>query len=80
VAPDGSDRVVSAGARTFESGITVEVQLDAVEALSFAQSMRTLIRARKIPRGTAEIYERIAKKMLEAANVAIAAAAKQAGQ
>jgi hypothetical protein len=56
----------------FESGLVADLKLDAVDALSVGQSIRTLIRARKLPPGTAEIYERVARQMIAAARIALA--------
>lgn len=55
-----------------ESGIVADVRLDALDALAVGQSIRTLIRARKLPPGTAEIYHRVANQLIAAARRAIA--------
>jgi hypothetical protein len=63
---------VAAAPVVFQSGIVATVDLDVVDALAVGQSIRTLIRAKKLPPGTAEIYERVANQMLSSARIAIA--------
>lgn len=55
---------------SYESGITVDVKLDLVDAIAVGQSIRTLVRGRKLPPGTAEFYERVANQILSAAQLA----------
>lgn len=46
-----------------------EVQLNVVDAIAVAQSIRTLVRGRKLPPGTAEIYNRVADQILASAQL-----------
>lgn len=60
----------------FSSGLVADVQVDVVDALSVGRSIRTLIRSKKLPPGTAEIYQRVADQLVSGARLAIAVAAK----
>lgn len=69
---DGSGRMQAlAQPTTFQSGLVAEPKLDAVDALSVGQSLRTLARQRYMPTGTADIYNRVGEQLIAAANVAI---------
>lgn len=47
------------------------VELDVADALGAAHSMRTLARKRKLPPGTAEVYERVAAELIRGAHKAL---------
>lgn len=54
-----------------ESGRTCSVQLTVEDALGVGHSLRTLVRSGRIPPGTADTYERVAKQILASARLAI---------
>jgi hypothetical protein len=58
------------------SGVTCAPELDAADALGVAHSMRTLVRGRKLPPGTAEIYDRVASQIIAAAHLSLTQARK----
>lgn len=52
--------------------MTCSPVLSVADALGVAHSMRTLVRGKKLPPGTAEIYERVAGEMISSARLSIA--------
>jgi hypothetical protein len=57
---------------TRECDDVVYVPMTKADALGVGQSMRTLVRGRKLPPGTAAIYTRVAESMISEARIAIA--------
>ena len=55
-----------------DAGEIVLVPMTKADALGVGHSMRTLVRCRKLPPGTAEIYERVSRSMISEARIAIA--------
>jgi hypothetical protein len=58
--------------QTRECDDVVYVPMTKADALGVGQSMRTLVRGRKLPPGTAEIYTRVAEAMISDARLSIA--------
>lgn len=58
--------------QTRECDEVVLVPMTKADALGVGHSMRTLVRGRKLPLGTAECYTRVAESMISEARVSIA--------
>lgn len=55
-----------------DTGDVVYVPMTTADALGVGHSMRTLVRGRKLPPGTADIYDRVGRSMISEARLAIA--------
>lgn len=56
---------------TITSGKTCAPLLAVEDALGVGHSLRTLVRAGRIPAGVADVYERVAKQMIASARLAV---------